>query len=136
MSIVVPDVAERTLLNSLRNSLFNSNCHVHLFKNNLTPGDATVLGDFTEANFTGYAAITPSVGAAFTNGAGKAECDFATCTFSCTGSGTPNDVYGYYVTDVGNAVLYFAERAASPPTTLNANGQTYVVVPKLTLVQE
>ena len=34
----------------------NATLKVRLFKNNLTPGNSSVLADFTEADFSGYTA--------------------------------------------------------------------------------
>lgn len=104
-----------------------------LFKNNYTPLQSSVVGDFTEADFTGYSAqALTGWGAAYINGGGDAETDNGAVLFHQTGTGTTNNVYGYFVTD-GSGSLVYAERNAAAPVAMDTTGKVYVVSPKLTL---
>src|SRR5437867_6622616 len=58
MSLLVPDVGERKFLNVAINGVANEDLTLKLYKNNYTPVEGSVAGDFTEATFTGYAAVT------------------------------------------------------------------------------
>lgn len=78
---------------------------VALFQNDFIPTDASVLADFTEANFVGYAPQsinTPNP--AFLNGGLAAEVDADLVTFTQTG-GAPQRVYGYFVYDPALVVV-------------------------------
>lgn len=116
----------------------DANTTVHLFKNDWTEDCDPVAGDFTEANFSGYAAIamagnwssTPSYagGAATVQGPGIA-------TFTHNGGGTANDIYGYWLTRTSDGTFLFAEKNPAGPVTLSTNGQIYVVVPTFSIGQ-
>jgi len=86
---------------------------IALFKNDFIPTSASVLGDFTEAAFPGYAPqslvmATP----AFLNGQGRAEADANIVTFTATGA-SAEIMYGYFLYDAGLVVRY-AQRFAGP----------------------
>lgn len=88
----------------------------HLFVNDINPDAGTVVGDFTEAAFSGYAAdalgalIGPVTFADGTRGM-HVETDFA-ADGSIVGPGEV--AYGVYVTDTGGTVLYWSGRFNDP----------------------
>ena len=93
--------AYRTYLNT---AIAAGQVRVKLFRNNFVPGAATVIGDFTEANFNGYTAggktLTNPFGTVTTTGAGYAEIVSPdVLTWICTDGLAPNSVYGYWVVD-------------------------------------
>lgn len=102
---------------------------VHLFTNDITPTIDTVIGDFTEATFAGYAASAAIVwSAVFRNALGQAQSVGDTKTFELTA--LPGEtIYGYYVT-VGGALRY-SERFEKP-VPLAIVSQACVVVPTYT----
>jgi hypothetical protein len=79
---------------------------LHLYQNNLVFNpDTVVLADLVEATFATYAAVvltwdTPSV-----SDDGHPEIHSDRVTWRPTSSATPNDIYGYYITDAASAVL-------------------------------
>jgi hypothetical protein len=96
-------------------ALLAATCHVHLFVNNLTPNGDSVLGDFTEATFTGYLAqaFTAFVGPVHLgNGAEALMVDVNFIGGAITPPG--QTCYGYYITDNTDATLYMSERFTSP----------------------
>jgi hypothetical protein len=100
MNMVIPNEGKTVALNTELNSgsTASETWHVRLFKNNYTPVDGSVLADFTEATFTGYAQVdvAPSDWGAATIVADVAESTSAvTPTYTCTG-GSTQDVYGWY----------------------------------------
>lgn len=120
MAIVVPDVGEVKLLNDLLAGGTLENWTLKLFKNDLTPTDDTVIGDFTEADFTNYATktLTRAVGA----GNWGTPATAGGTTSSTYNSGTPlswtcgasgNTIYGYYVVGATSGTLLFCERFAT-----------------------
>jgi len=109
------------------------NCKVRLFTNNYTPVDGTVLGDLTEAIFAGYVAQTIANWTTATTVSAKAQTQ-ATVSF-LNSSGSPKDVYGYYLTNAGGSVLLGAERFSAPPISI-ADGNNLVVTVTFTVNSE
>jgi hypothetical protein len=129
--VVWPDVACGNWLNDfITDHIGNNNYYYRLFTNNITPGTATVLTDFTEAAWTGYA---PIQGGAITWPAATLSGHVAQSTgsnivFNNTSGGTVT-VYGVYVTNGVTATkLYFAERDPNAPVSV-PNGGSYVYTP-------
>lgn len=115
-------VAELVALLAQLRTTFLTTPKVHLFKALANPlGPGTVLGDFTEADYTGYAAQTAAFLAAFVNGSGQAESDSPNLLFQPTGTAVVNTVLGFYVTDSASAVLLWA---GSFPTPVSLAGPT------------
>src|SRR5262249_6769063 len=97
---------------------------IRLFKNNYTPVVTSVLGDFTQATFPGYAADTLNdFGAPYINADSEAQSDTGVHTFTCTGvpSGGSQSIYGWYTEDTGGA-LGPAVRFTDGPIVLTGAG--------------
>jgi len=131
MSLIVPDEAERNLLDALVNGDSLAGVLLKLFKNNLTPDQDTVIGDFTESDFSGYAAADPSFGAATTVSHKGQILDSSSRDFVHNGGATSNTVYGYYLVDSTGTILYWCERFASSQVMAN-NGDTITIQAKFT----
>lgn len=86
---------------------------VHLFVNPAVPSPQSVLGDFTEAAYTGYVALAGTTGTQTTyidpltqDRTILIDPPLGGWYFPCTVTpGAPVTVYGYYVTDNAGAVL-------------------------------
>jgi len=129
--VVWADVACQNFLNQfITDHLGATNYYYRLYTNNITPGTATVLTDFTEASFTGYAAVQGNT-ITWTTAVLAAHVATSTGTailFNNTGA-TAQTVYGVYVTDGATATkLWFAERDAAAPVSIPAGG-SYVYIP-------
>ena len=107
-----------TALKALRQALQTSiGTHLNagflkLFQNNFTPNFDTVIGDFTEADFTGYAAIE-AAGAA-TVGIDPVTGDLIVVwadgtNFLNTGA-VEQTIYGWYVTNAAENASFMAGR--------------------------
>lgn len=106
---------------------------VHLFKNDLVPAPNTVLADFTEADFDGYAASAAIVwGDPYQNELNQSTILGDAKTFTATGATTPNDIYGYYITDAGGTELLLSERFAEVQP-MPAAGAVTIVIPRVTI---
>jgi hypothetical protein len=129
--VVWPDASCQNFLNDfITDHLGATNYYFRLLTSNTTPGTATVLGDFTEASFTGYAAIQGNAitWPAATLAGHIAGSTGSAITFNNT-SGSPVNIYGVYVTNGSTATkLYFAERDAAAPVSIPAGG-SYVYTP-------
>ncbi len=132
MPLVVTNAGENRLLDWVFRTS-GTNLSLRLYTNAYTPVATSVIGDFTEATFAGYAARTltrASFNAATTNAAGKAEITYADQTWSATSNQT---VHGYFVTDSSGNLL-FAERFATSKALVS--GDSLIVSPKFTLSSE
>lgn len=130
MTLVVPNASARECLGRIVNKNTPDDLKLRLFENNYTPVEASVVGDFTEATFSGYAAITLT-GASWTlTTADPAVADYAQQTFTASAAG--NSVYGYYVTNNAGTVLMWAERFTDGPYTITGNGDVVKVTPTFT----
>lgn len=103
---------------------------VKLFQNAATPGPDSVLADFTEATFPGYAESAAVVwGAALSNALNQAFTAGGTVQFTCTGAATPNTIHGYYLVDGATGNVLIAAEAFASPQPITAAGQGLVVQP-------
>lgn len=98
---------------------------LRLYSNNLTPTNAQVIGDFTEATFTGYAAVTLSGWTAASVAAHVASSTANPVTFTLT-AGTQS-IYGWYITNAAGTVLYAAGRDAAAPVAMSLTVNNYQV---------
>lgn len=98
---------------------------VRLAKNNPTLSPATVLGDFTEADFSGYAAqnATPLSAPVVLPG-GKVMSQSLLLTFSHNGGPTGNTISVYYATlETGaGSKLLWADKVGSAPKVMHNVG--------------
>jgi len=131
MALTVPDVGEVLTLSYIVNKATPSNVKLHLFSNNATISDSTVLGDLTECAISGYSAITLT-GSSWTvaTNTGTTSATYAQQTFTLTGSG---NVYGYYVTDNAGTGLLWVEKFTDAPHTFPSGGGTEKITPYIEL---
>lgn len=130
MTLLVPNAGANEMLARAVNKNASDNLKLRLYENNYTPVEASVVGDFTEATFSGYAAITLT-GASWTmTTADPAVADYAQQTFTATAAG--NSVYGYYVTNNAGTICVWAERFTDGPYTITGNGDVVKVTPTIT----
>ncbi len=138
--LTMPNIAIQNILNDPSDPItgtFLNTLKMRLFKNNLTPGTATVLGDFTEADFTGYSAASLSGFAASSAGGSGAASSGDAKTFTVGSSPTTtNNIYGYYITDSGNTKLYGCQRDPNAPRSMAIAGDTYTVTPTFSGVSQ
>jgi hypothetical protein len=97
---------------------------------------ATVIGDLTEATFTGYLPVTnPIFSPSFLNGSNHAEADSAAFTFTNSGLSPGAVVWGYYFTDAAGNLIWVQQDPAAP-IDMSFIGATYTVTPVLTYYSE
>ncbi len=104
---------------------------LHLYSNDVTPSDSTVIGDLTQvAGSTGYAAKTLlSANWTTVQTGGVTTAIYSEQTFSFTTDAT---AYGYYITDEANNLLWL-ERFSGAPFDLPDGGGTISITAKLAL---
>jgi len=132
MTLVCPDVHGEILLLQYIVGMVNAdNPVIHLFSNDVTPSDSTVVGDLTEvAGSTGYASITLlSANWTTTQSGGVTTAVYSEQTFTFTTNATS---YGYYVTNETGQLLWL-ERFSGAPFDIPDGGGTISITAKLTL---
>lgn len=131
MPLVAPDEGEILLLQYIVNMTAATDPVLHLYNNtDLTVDEAVTIGDITEASATGYAAITLTGGSwTTTQSVGVTTAEYSEQTFAFT---TGASLYGYYVTDTSNNLLWLEEFSGAP-FTLPSGGGTIAITSKITL---
>jgi len=106
---------------------------VHLYANDYTPNHESVLADFTEITYTGYAAqLVTAWATAYINANDQAQIvGSPTMIFSPTGTLVSGIAYGYYALDK-NGNLVGAEQFPTP-ITLASPADAVTLVPSLNL---
>lgn len=135
--IVVPDtlsLAQLLALTTTPGAFFGA--IVKLFQNDFTPSRAAVVGDFTEATYTGYAASSAVTWAApFIDPVAGPTVMSNLVAFP---AGSPfvisNQIYGYYVVD-GSGNLLFSERFGTP-VNVSLSTANIVIVPNFGLISQ
>lgn len=132
MTLVVPDQkGEILLLQYIVGMVSAGNPVLHLYSNDITPSDSTAITDLTEVSTaTGYLPITLlSNQWTTTQVGGVTTAVYSQQTFSFTTDAT---AYGYYVTDMGNDLLW-VERFTNAPFAVPPDSGTISITAKLTL---
>lgn len=133
MAIVFPNEGEAYFLNRFLKGTNGANNLTLKLYTAVAGGlvEGTVLANFTEASFPGYAAKT------LTNSTwGNAvistvtSSTYATQTWTCTGGGANQGCLGYYVVDLVAGVVVWAEPFAATENMVN-NGDVINVPPYL-----
>lgn len=126
MALIVPNVGEVKLLKYMLNNEAALDEVLHLYSNDPTLSQTSVVGDFTEVSSVGYSPITLTGGTwSFTT----TTASYPEQTFTFTTSAT---AYGYYVTTTANDLLW-AERFTSAPFNLPGSGGQIQISLNITL---
>lgn len=132
MALLVPDVGEQKLLAYALNKLTPEDMTLKLYKNNYTPVEGSVAGDFTVADFTGYTNVSV-LGSSFTitTTVGVTEAARAAAAFTSSADQAAQNVYGYYVIGATSGVVLWAERFSDGPYVISINGDQINVTLKI-----
>lgn len=118
MGLVVSTYGQKKNLDSYIDSLLQY-AWLRLFKNDIDPNEDTVVGDFSEADYSGYSPFDLSASGVWSipaiNASGKMQTVFPELTFAHSGGGTSNDIYGYFVYDLAGGALIYSERFTDAP---------------------
>lgn len=99
-----------------------------LYQNDVTPTPLTVVGDLTEATFSGYAAVTAlDYGSPYMNLDGYAEMDLPSQQFDHSAGATANNVYGMWIEKTGGGLLYAARFDSAPLPMIDATNAIVVL---------
>lgn len=132
MTLLVPNTGEDLALQYLVNKAAPQNLVLRLFKSNTTPAEGDTAGTYTEADFTGYAAITLT-GASWTVTPGAPTlAAYAQQVFTSSAEQASQSIYGYYLTRLTGGELVYAERFSDGPYAVAHNGDAVKVTPQIT----
>jgi hypothetical protein len=122
MSLIVPYNSQLNVESALINGNAMTAWKCRLFSNNVTFGTGTNFGSLTECTFTGYSAVTTSTWSSpALDGSNRAASLNTQAQFTPTAGGGSGNIYGYYLTDSGNTLLYGGETLAGGPLTVAQN---------------
>jgi hypothetical protein len=122
MALVVPNVGEVKLLRYMLNNQAALDEVLHLYANDPTLSQTSVIGDFTEVTSAGYTAVTLT-GGSWTFSTTTASYPEQTFTFT-----TNATAYGYYVTTTSNDLLWAERFTAAPFSIPNSGGQIQITL--------
>lgn len=132
MALSMTQTGFQFLGNLLTNNETPEDLELHLYKNDLAPDSASVLGDFTEAEFSGYSStVLTAANWGITAASTTVFLYSEAIIFEADASVTDEDIYGYYVTNTTGDVMW-AERFANPPNVINNNGDIINITPRIT----
>ncbi len=108
-----------------------TNAHVRLFSNNYVPAIGDTVANYTEASYSGYAAQSIGLipGLTWDSVNSRYLAIWSALSFVGTG-GSPQNVYGYYVT-AADGTLLWAETITGGPVSMGPTTTTLVVQPTL-----
>jgi hypothetical protein len=140
MALVVPNIGETALLKKMFNQEQTTTLLLKLYYNDATPNAFSTLSSFSECGFSGDPPTPNGSFPGYTNatitnsnwvvatpvGATYAEAGYGEQTFTFNAYTSAQTVFGYYVTDTLNNLLW-AERFTNAPFTLPPAGGTIAV---------
>jgi hypothetical protein len=136
MSLKVPQVGLSQMLNWLKAGF--PVLTLRLYMNDHNPGDLDTAANYSEAAFSGYAAVDISNWAdAVANPDGLHwQIQATAITFNHNGGPQAANIYGYFVTRPGGLTppvpeVVWAERFSNPPIAMGVAGDFITVVPVL-----
>lgn len=133
MTLLVPNNGESDLLSFGLNKSAPENGVLRLYQNDITPSETDTAASYTEATFTGYAAVTLT-GASWTIVEGApSEASYAQQAFVSSADQTLQAIYGYFVTRITSGRIAWAERFSAAPYNIENNNDTINVTSKITL---
>jgi hypothetical protein len=91
---------------------------IGIFSNNISPNENSVYADFTLATYTGYANVTPTVGAIFVSQAGDVSAPLSEAVFLGPTAGAGVDAYGWFLFDNVTHSVWACERFSAAPLSL------------------
>lgn len=133
MTLVVVDQGESLILQAIINKTAPQDLDLRLFKNNVTPGETDTEATYTEADFTGYAAIALTASSWNITGTAPTSAGYAEQTFTSTTGSQNQNVYGYYITQHTSGKLIWAEAFSDGPYLISNSGDNINVTLALTM---
>lgn len=132
MALLVTNEGEVIALKALLNHTAGQNLVLKLFKSNTTPAETDTAGTYTEADFTGYSAITLTGSSWVVTPGAPSSAAYAQQTFTSSADQSAQNVYGYFLVQTSSGTLVYAERFTGAPFVIQNNGDNIKVTPTIT----
>lgn len=132
MALLVTNEGEVIALKALLNHTAGQNLVLKLFKSNTTPAEADTAGTYTEADFTGYSAVTLTGSSWTVTPGAPSSASYAQQTFTSSADQSAQNVYGYFLVQTSSGTLVYAERFTGAPFVIQNNGDNIKVTPTIT----
>lgn len=131
--LMVPRIGQADALQYFVNAAAPQNLVLRLFKNDITPAETDTAASYTEATFTGYAALTlaGATWGAPVQGA-PSSITYPQQTITSSATQTLQNIYGYYYTRLASGNLAGAERFSGAPFAIANNGDNIKITPQIT----
>lgn len=133
MALVLPQNGEGDALAAIVGKAAAENLVLHLYTNDITPGETDTTATYTEATFTGYAAITLTPASWTVTEGDPGLAAYPQQAFTSSADQAPESVYGYYLTRVTSGRIAWAERFPAGPYVMANNGDNVKVTLNFTL---
>lgn len=133
MTLVLPDQGESLTLQAILNKLAPENLDLWLYKSNTTPAETDTEATYTQADFTGYAAIQLTAASWSITGTAPTSAGYAQQTFTSSAGSQNQNVYGYMLVQRSSGKLLLAERFSDGPYNIANNGDTIKITPNFTM---
>lgn len=104
---------------------------LHLYSNDFTPSVDTILADFTECIYTGYAAIAVTWSAPFYDQNNIPVSSIGELLFVQTGIVATDNCFGVFLTNAAGAKLLWSARLDAPPFNFNRNGDALPITAQM-----
>lgn len=135
MALRLVNTGEVYSLGVLVNKVQPADLILHLAQAAFTPADTDEAGDYTEADFDGYAQETLDGGAWLITAGAPSEAIYPPVIWTRASSGEAQTIYGYYLTNGDTGELIWAEEFPLPQT-ITESGQEITVVPRITAADD
>lgn len=133
MAFVLVNQGEQIALEALVNKTAPQTLVLKLFKSNTTPAEAHTEANYTEADFTGYSAVTLTGSSWSVTPGDPTTAAYAEQTFTSSAGSQNQDVYGYYVVQQSSGKVVWAERFSNAPYNIANNGDQIKVTLNISL---
>ena len=132
MALLFPNQGESIALKALLNHTAPQNLVLKLFKSNTTPAETDTEATYTEADFTGYGAITLTGSSWTVTPGAPTSAAYAQQSFTSSAGSQNQSVYGYFTIQTTSTLLVYAERFSDGPYVIVNNGDVIKVTPTIT----
>jgi len=114
-------------------SLNSRGLYMRLYSNNRVPAETDTIALYTECTFGGYVARSLNAWSIpALNPSNRGQIQHPVVTWTATG-GSPQSVYGYYITDKDQNWIYWADRVPGMPIVMADSAEILRVITRLPL---
>jgi hypothetical protein len=121
------------VITAFTDSLSSTGLSVHLYTNNVTPTRNDTLTTYTEADYTGYAAVnlTGQNAAVWQSQGSAVQYTTTQAAFSPTGTTVGNVIYGYYVSMATSPATLLGAELLPSPVSLGSPADQLIIITAL-----